>query len=402
MDQISGKPSPPESLLSKRKDAIIARSMAALEKQIDIWLENDLKPMKRQAKRAREDTDSGTEDNHHAVVERGNPKAAQKRTKREPTRRFACPFAKHNPAEFKNVKTCCGPGWNDVHRVKEHVYRRHSLKNACNRCFEFFKDPKSLKEHQRTDPPCKVKKDAPTDIISEKEEDLLRTRAKAGSSAEANWQEMYRIIFPADARVPSPCKPHPTCCYHSAPVTNNDIDYDATDSEMIAKAEEQSHFKDLDECKGFVKRELLKAVKPMLIAEVERALQVVEATVVQKATDLAKEVQTRLFRTWQFQSEQASLLETPATPEPEEAVTPKKADPAVPDLSTIIGTLSGDPILPFLLPDGMFDWDGCMYMGLNEISGAECGGTGSVHDSAYFTLEEGGGSLTSGSYYYPS
>lgn len=32
--------------------------------------------------------------------------------------RFACPFAKHDPVKHRHVKTCCGPGWEDAHRVK--------------------------------------------------------------------------------------------------------------------------------------------------------------------------------------------------------------------------------------------------------------------------------------------
>jgi hypothetical protein len=33
-------------------------------------------------------------------------------------KKFACPFCKHDPGKYRSVKTCCGPGWDDVHRVK--------------------------------------------------------------------------------------------------------------------------------------------------------------------------------------------------------------------------------------------------------------------------------------------
>lgn len=33
-------------------------------------------------------------------------------------KKFACPFAKRYPEKYKNRRTCCGPGWSDVRRLK--------------------------------------------------------------------------------------------------------------------------------------------------------------------------------------------------------------------------------------------------------------------------------------------
>lgn len=33
-------------------------------------------------------------------------------------KRFACPYFKNNPGKFRHKRTCCGPGWPTVHRVK--------------------------------------------------------------------------------------------------------------------------------------------------------------------------------------------------------------------------------------------------------------------------------------------
>jgi hypothetical protein len=53
---------------------------------------------------------------------RGNPIVAtekgERKKGREGGRKFACPFCRHDPGRYRNVKTCCGPGWDDVHRVK--------------------------------------------------------------------------------------------------------------------------------------------------------------------------------------------------------------------------------------------------------------------------------------------
>ena len=248
----SGKPSTHESLLSRRKQAIIARSMAEIERQLDQWLENDAlrpgpnssPPMSAKRKRARDEDNDDDNDNdnndhdddHHQILldEKVSPttrttktktstsptsssQQQQKRTKRSSgdpdsesknnnnTLRYACPFAKHDPVRYRHVKTCCGPGWGDPHRVKEHVYRRHSLRNACNRCFEFFGDAKALKEHHRSKTPCHLRDKPPTDVISDEQEEKLRARAKPNAPAGEKWEDMYRIIFPGVTRVPSPC-----------------------------------------------------------------------------------------------------------------------------------------------------------------------------------------------------
>lgn len=86
---------------------------------------------------------------------------------------------------------------------REHVYRRHSLKNLCARCFEHFDKPEALKAHQRAKVPCELKQQSP-DTITDEQEKQLRARAKPNWSEETKWQEMYRIIFPGED-VPSPC-----------------------------------------------------------------------------------------------------------------------------------------------------------------------------------------------------
>jgi len=268
MDNISGKPSPPESLLSKRKDAIVAHSMAEIGRQLDRWLDhvenhgfndkfgNDgggglvkggkgkgagklgvvqtkkgkhLFPLRERGPVKRARSVEGGSDDHHGdeVVENEDqdedqPKRARRDHHNDMGLRFACPFAKHAPGKYQKVKTCCGPGWQDVHRVKEHVYRKHSPRgkdasmNACNRCFRCFADAKALKEHQRAKTPCRLRGEGEkegdreegamgVDLITETQEELLRMRAKANSSSEEKWRDMYKVIFPGE-EVPSPCK----------------------------------------------------------------------------------------------------------------------------------------------------------------------------------------------------
>jgi hypothetical protein len=58
-------------------------------------------------------------------AEENGGSARRKRTKRpnedgsqDPGKRFACPFFKRRPHIYISKKSCPGPGWNDVHRLK--------------------------------------------------------------------------------------------------------------------------------------------------------------------------------------------------------------------------------------------------------------------------------------------
>lgn len=55
------------------------------------------------------ETTSGSSTAQSPVVETHKQKAE---------RRFACPYYKNNPGKFRQKRTCCGPGWPTVHRVK--------------------------------------------------------------------------------------------------------------------------------------------------------------------------------------------------------------------------------------------------------------------------------------------
>lgn len=50
----------------------------------------------------------------------GDPDRNNKRAKMDEDNlpKYACPYYKYDPERFKNHRTCCGPGWGEVHRVK--------------------------------------------------------------------------------------------------------------------------------------------------------------------------------------------------------------------------------------------------------------------------------------------
>jgi hypothetical protein len=63
----------------------------------------------------RDEEGGGTGGEEHGD-EDGDDKSGNKKTKREP--KFACPYYKHNPVKYREHRTCLGPGWISVHRVK--------------------------------------------------------------------------------------------------------------------------------------------------------------------------------------------------------------------------------------------------------------------------------------------
>ncbi len=130
-DYISANHSHDESPLAKRKRLIVARSMAAIDKHIDKVFEHAVLAEKvagrRRAVKRQRESSGGSDDECCPSDERGVVRSKQKKrfkyedaseTTPSTARRFACPFCKHDPKKYKNVKTCCGPGWPDVHRVK--------------------------------------------------------------------------------------------------------------------------------------------------------------------------------------------------------------------------------------------------------------------------------------------
>ena len=100
--------------------------MAFFQTSLDRCLNNSVSPAsaaaagaavagpRRRVKRGREDdVENGPRaaGGEKTKKKKMNPKEANEKT-------FACPFCKHDPAKYKKTKTCCGPGWEDVHRVK--------------------------------------------------------------------------------------------------------------------------------------------------------------------------------------------------------------------------------------------------------------------------------------------
>ncbi|KAI1330759.1 hypothetical protein F5Y16DRAFT_396248 [Xylariaceae sp. FL0255] len=153
-----------------------------------------------------DDTPGGGDDN-------GQDRGGAKRARRGESEagKWACPYHKHDPNRHK--KGVCRGAWPSIHRLKEHLYRKHLLpKFRCARCTLPFANNEALEAHQRADEPCKKSNLIPQEGIDVGMEEKLKRRKKQGSAVtdEERWKEIYLILFPNTDRkaIPSPYAIH--------------------------------------------------------------------------------------------------------------------------------------------------------------------------------------------------
>ncbi|KXH48476.1 hypothetical protein CSIM01_04855 [Colletotrichum simmondsii] len=249
--------------------------------------------------------------------------------------KLACPFFKHNPRKYKSQRPCCGPGWDQVHRIKEHIYRKHSLpKFSCPRCSQSFETQMALQAHARSLDACDVREPEVLDGITQDQEKKLRSRKKTSAKelTEAEkWIQVYRILFPdvREREIPSP--------YHNA-----------EDAEM-----------NLGGYEDYLRRELPPLVRRQLEKEVERELSFVEEGMKQKVIDIARNLQLTLFKGYQQLENQERGLQDPpsvdASSSSETGVSFFTATDTSPSTMTTSGTtpeipdpldIFGDPAIP--------------------------------------------------------
>ncbi|KAK4191014.1 hypothetical protein QBC35DRAFT_488007 [Podospora australis] len=175
-------------------------------------------PHHRIAKKHPHDGDDDEADDDQEDGERGNKR--QKSSEHHPQRRLACPYFKRNPNYYQEWRTCPGPGWTTTHRVKEHLYRCHTLPITCPRCHTTFETPREQLDHLATPEKCEPLPEKNTletpeqrDGFDQATEKILRCRKlmHKHSTEEDRWREIYLVLFPgADPNnLPSPYYEHP-------------------------------------------------------------------------------------------------------------------------------------------------------------------------------------------------
>ncbi|KAF5645962.1 serine threonine kinase [Fusarium tjaetaba] len=137
--------------------------------------------------------------------------------------RFACPYHKAGILVSVHHRACEGPGWIDVNKVKEHLFRCHLPKkyrgkHTCRRCDTSFETDELLLDHQHQETPCpKRKPEAIHGMLSREQAARLRSlkRKSSKESEEDRWFDIYRIAFPKFNRMMENISP-----YHESNTTS--------------------------------------------------------------------------------------------------------------------------------------------------------------------------------------
>ncbi|KAI1413262.1 hypothetical protein F5Y13DRAFT_198982 [Hypoxylon sp. FL1857] len=113
---------------------------------------------------------------------------------------LACPYHQREPFQSCKHRSCCGPGWTSISRLKEHLYRTH-FSFRCRRCKSKFESSSELENHYQHPTPCMVSSITPDPVegFNESQRERLKCRSLQ------DWKQIYQILFPDDdeASIPS-------------------------------------------------------------------------------------------------------------------------------------------------------------------------------------------------------
>ncbi|KAF5004590.1 hypothetical protein FDECE_8920 [Fusarium decemcellulare] len=84
-----------------------------------------------QKKRPRGDTI----DNSDEEEDKSSEQPSRKQARHSDSRRWACPYYKRSPEKYGNKKACVGPGFPDIHRLKQHLLKCHFRGKTMTRCW---------------------------------------------------------------------------------------------------------------------------------------------------------------------------------------------------------------------------------------------------------------------------
>ncbi|KAF2727919.1 2-methylcitrate dehydratase PrpD [Polyplosphaeria fusca] len=118
-------------------------------------------------------------------------------------RLFACPFVKRYPRCYLK---CFSHTLKDISRVKQHLARdkTHRLPIYCSICNEIF-DNETLRDSHTRRLQCEKKPAVEWQGIAEVQRGQLSRRSASARTPEANWFEIFEILFPGD---PLPVDPY--------------------------------------------------------------------------------------------------------------------------------------------------------------------------------------------------
>lgn len=114
------------------------------------------------------------------------------RTEDRPRVILACPFYKWNPARYRGCRRIL---LTKISYVKQHILRSHRMPPHCQICNTLYQTDEQLRTHVRS-MSCSRRPYSPPDGVTEDQIYQLRSRVNQKNSLEAQWYEVFDIIFP--------------------------------------------------------------------------------------------------------------------------------------------------------------------------------------------------------------
>ncbi|KAI1324107.1 hypothetical protein F5Y16DRAFT_315966 [Xylariaceae sp. FL0255] len=248
-----------------------------------------------------EDSNAGNRRRKRVEMEDSLPRAKPKR--------LACPYFKKDPNCFQTKQSCCGPGWETVHRLKEHLYRNHCLPISCLRCYMPFESEDDRNSHMRSSEQCELRQPPPSIAgFDSRQCDELKARPRdlKNMSEPQKWRRVYLILFPGtlESDIPSPYYEFKTIRDPGHPI------------DLMIEYEE------------YLERELPPFVRQQLDVLVDNALNPLEETLRGQLVDIVRNAQVELYRRFRSSVRPHSGEEAVTTEQPLESIDVIEAGPS--------------------------------------------------------------------------
>ncbi|KAK1453015.1 hypothetical protein CCUS01_02032, partial [Colletotrichum cuscutae] len=203
---------------------------------------------------------------------------------------FACPFFKWNPLAYVRKKECSGPGWESVHRLKEHLYRRHERPPfQCSRCCKWFDKQSALDWHLRVDQLCEIINES--DLSREFKfgpdaKSRLKVKSSLKQTEAERWKAVYRILFDVrEDEIPTPYYDH----------------------DIMALGREESW-------KEYARREIMILLRQRIEAEVEERFANVGPELIAGLRGIVHDLELTMRRNFERRQEEARNLNRRGSP----------------------------------------------------------------------------------------
>ncbi|PHH92561.1 hypothetical protein CDD83_6840 [Cordyceps sp. RAO-2017] len=115
-------------------------------------------------------------------------------------RRLACPYRKWKPLAYRE---CGSKTLRTMSRVKQHLRRFHRRPLHCPLCYDSVSSTGDLEDHLRARS-CPVREKKTVEGITEDQEKELSKRVNTSKSLEAQWNDVFAIVFPGEPLPSSP------------------------------------------------------------------------------------------------------------------------------------------------------------------------------------------------------